>query len=78
MRKEAIQMERFIPREKLSKKAKKKLAAKKRITWTFSPVTRKVESKRVYNRKRISRAEDDGREFFSSCSMRNFNVFLSI
>ena len=64
MRKEAIQMERFIPREKLSKKAKKKLAAKKRITWTFSPVTRKVESKKVYNRKRISRTEDDGREFF--------------
>lgn len=39
-------MTRFIPRTKLSKKARKELDAKKRTTWAFSPVTKKVESKK--------------------------------
>ena len=44
-------------------KARKKLAAEKRTSWAFSPVTKKIESKKIYNRKRISRARfDDGRE----------------
>jgi hypothetical protein len=45
-------MNRFIPREKLSKKARKKLDSEKRAGWTFSPVSRRVESKKVYSRKR--------------------------
>ena len=38
----------------MSKKARKELDAKHRVTWSFSPVTKKVESKKLYNRKRKS------------------------
>ena len=44
-------MNRFVPREKLGKKARKALDAQRRATWSFSPTTRKVESKKRYNRK---------------------------
>ena len=59
-------MNRQVPREKMSKKARKKLAAEKRTVWDFSPVTRKIESKTIYNRKKISRTgyDDHGREIF--------------
>ena len=42
-------MDKFIPKEKMSKKAKKKMAAEQRGTWAFSPVTRKIDSKKLYN-----------------------------
>lgn len=42
--------EKFTPREKLSKKARKALDAKKRILWEHSPVTKVVESKTIYDR----------------------------
>lgn len=42
----------FIPREKLSKKARKRLDSEHRVSWMFSPVSRKVESKKAYSRKR--------------------------
>lgn len=48
-------MEKFVPREKMSKKAQKEENRKKRRTWEFSPVTRQVESRKIYNRKRKSR-----------------------
>ena len=38
-------MPKFIPREKLGKKARRALDAERRATWGFSPVTRKVENK---------------------------------
>ena len=58
-------MDRFVPKEKMSKKAKKRLAAEKRRTWAFSPVTRKIDSKKVYSRKKISRVRyDDSGDFF--------------
>ena len=44
-------MDKFIPREKLGKKARKELDRQRRATWPFSPTTRKVESKKRYNRK---------------------------
>ena len=54
-------MKKIVPKAKLSKKARRKLNAERRATWAFSPVTKRVESKKVYNRKRISRADaDDG------------------
>ena len=54
-------MKKLIPKDKLSKKARKKLAAERRGTWSFSPVTRTVDSKKTYNRKRIPRTRyDDG------------------
>ena len=45
-------MKKFIPKEKLGKKARKQLDSEQRTIWTFSPVTKKVESKKLYNRKR--------------------------
>ena len=45
-------MSKYIPREKLSKKARKQLDSEQRTTWAFSPVSKKVESKKSYNRKR--------------------------
>ena len=45
-------MTRFIPREKMSKKARRELDAGKRRTWPFSPAVRTVESRKKYNRYR--------------------------
>ena len=45
-------MSRFIPREKMSKKARRQLDNQRRLTWPISPVTRTFESKKQYNRKR--------------------------
>ena len=42
----------FVPKEKLSKKARKEMNRGRRVTWGFSPVTKTVESKKVYSRKR--------------------------
>lgn len=47
-----IMAEKFVPKGKLSKKARKELDRQKRVTWAFSPVTKKVESKKLYSRKR--------------------------
>lgn len=47
-------MEKFIAREKMSPKARKELDSQRRVSWGISPVTRKVASKKVYNRKRRS------------------------
>ena len=59
-------MARFIPKMKLSKKARKELNSQRRVTWDFSPVTKTVESKKLYNRKKNShvRNEDDGMGVF--------------
>ena len=48
-------MEKFVARKKMSKRARKLLAAKNRKTWAFSPVTRTVDSKKRYDRKKASR-----------------------
>jgi len=46
-------MEKFIPYEKLSKKEQKKRDRAMRMTWgTMSPVTRRAESRKRYERKR--------------------------
>lgn len=57
---------KFVEREKLSKKARKALDNQSRVTWSMDPRAKKVESKKVYNRKRFSRAEGygDGRSAF--------------
>ena len=59
-------MEKFIPYEKLSKKAKRELDRKKRGTWGgLDPVTRKPPNPKAYNRSRAkNRRYDDG---FSLC-----------
>ena len=50
----------FVPEEKMSKKARKEHNRRRRVTWVFSPVTKTVESKKVYSRKRRVRNRDDG------------------
>ena len=62
-------MTRFIPREKLGKKARRKLDNQNRRFWLISPVTKTFESKKQYNRKRKS--HDYLRDW-------NHGIFLSI
>ena len=55
----------FVSKEKLSKKAQKQLNRQRRVTWAFSPVTKTVESKKIYSRKRKAQnRDDDGLSFF--------------
>ena len=54
-------MAKMISKKKLSKKAQKELNRQRRVLWDFSPVTRTVDSKKLYNRKRNARDRyDDG------------------
>ena len=61
-------MEKFIPYEKLSKKEKRRLDRARRNTWgELSPVTRKPENPRAYNRKKAQdwkKGLPDLRSFF--------------
>ena len=57
---------RFIPKEKLSKKARRELNAARRTLWVVSPVSKKVESKKSA---RLYR-EDTGRIFSFSIHFR--------
>lgn len=43
-------MKKLIPKSKLNKKALKALNEKKRVTWDFTPITRRVESGKRYKR----------------------------
>jgi hypothetical protein len=53
-------MERFIPFEKLSKKKQRQLNAQKRGSWgAISPVTRRPENPKAYNRKKARRWKED-------------------
>ena len=53
-------MEKFIPYEKLSKKEKRKRDAQNRGTWgALTPVTRKPENSRAYQRQKARRWKDD-------------------
>ena len=54
-------MAKFVPRDKLSKKAQKELNRQRRVTWGFSPVTKTVDSRKIYSRKqKAQNREDDG------------------
>ena len=52
-------MTRMIPYGKMSKKEKKAYDEKRRVVWGFSPVTRRKENAKAYNRKRARKWEDD-------------------
>ncbi len=56
-------MTKYVSQDKLGKKAKRRLAAQRRVTWAFSPVTRKAESKKIYNRNRKPRDRSDDAGF---------------
>lgn len=49
-------MAKFVSREKLSKKARKELDNQNRAVWAFSSTTKKVESKKLYNRRKSAHA----------------------
>ena len=59
-------MRKFIPREKLSKKARRKQDVLNRGTWNgLNPITKVVENKKVYKRKKIRNwSEENHSEFF--------------
>lgn len=58
-------MEKFIPYEKLSKKAKRELDARRRKDWGgISPVTRKPENPKAYNRAKARKRQDAGGRAF--------------
>lgn len=52
-------MAKFVPKEKMSKKAQRALNSQRRKMWEFSPVTKKVDSKKLYNRKKNARDRYD-------------------
>ena len=53
-------MEKFLPTEKMSKNQRKMLNAANRKTWgAISPITRKSENKKVYDRKKNRRNGSD-------------------
>ena len=53
-------MEKFVPFEKMSKKKQRELNQKRRRSWgEMSPVTRKPENPKAYNRKKTRNWSDD-------------------
>ena len=52
-------MEKFIPYEKLSKKKKRELDAGRRTVWAVSPVTRRSENPKAYNRRKAQKRMGD-------------------
>lgn len=59
MRREMGMMAGFVPKGKLSKKAQKELNRQRRKVWDFSPVSRTVDSKKLYNRRKNTRSRYD-------------------
>lgn len=55
-------MNRFVPREKMGRKARRALDSRKRRGWDCSPVTRTIESRKLYSRKRKPREPQEGWE----------------
>ena len=58
--------QRYVPLEKQSKRKQKEYHAKQRGDWgNVNPITRKVESAKLYNRKKSKRERyDSGLDFF--------------
>ena len=52
-------MDKLIPYEKLSKKKKRELNESRRTLWAISPVTRRPENPKAYNRKKAQKRMDD-------------------
>lgn len=53
-------MKGFVQYEKLSKKQKKEINQAKRMTWgDVNPVSKKIESAKIYNRKKHQRRDWD-------------------
>ena len=65
-------MEKYIPFEKLSKKKKRELNAKRRNTWgCINPATRKPNLSKAYNRRKAPKWNED------SISVPFSNIFAA-
>ncbi len=75
-------MEKFIPYEKLSKKKRRELDKKRRGDWgELRPVTRKIESGKIYRRKKAKPEADSDFAFcyfFFLSAIWNKAVTISI
>lgn len=61
-------MEKFIPYDKLSKKARRELDARRRGTWGgLSPVTRKPPNPKAYDRNKAKRRKYDDSDSSPCC-----------
>lgn len=61
-------MEKFIPFDKLSKKRKRELNAKRRKGWNgLNPVTRKPENPKAYVRRKVQKRNYDPDSALFSC-----------
>ena len=68
-------MEKFIPEEKLSKRKRRELNAKRRGTWGgLNPVTRKPANPKAYNRKKTRNWRDEAPR---PCLFSFFHTFQS-
>ena len=46
-------MRRFVPKEKMNAKARRELDARERGSWNgLNPATKRIESRKLYNRKK--------------------------
>jgi len=60
LKQEKLKEAKFVPQDKMSKKAQKELNDKKRGTWgNTNPITRVQPNKKAYNRKRDKKADLD-------------------
>ena len=50
-----MEQNEFIPKEKMSKKERKKLDEEKRVTWGFNPFSRVIPNKKAYDRKKAKK-----------------------
>ena len=67
-------MEKYTPYENRSKKKRRELDTRRRGSWNgFSPVTRRPENPKAYNRQKARKRSDDfpDRAFFFQ---KNFNI----
>lgn len=50
-----MEQNEFIPKEKMSKKERRKLDEEKRVTWGFNPFSRVIPNKKAYDRKKAKK-----------------------
>jgi len=63
-----IAMQKFIPTQKLSKKAQRELNRAKRRTWgALNPTTKKPANPRAYNRQKVQKGDDYSLHFEPFC-----------
>ena len=59
MQQKKMKSQKFVPREKMSKKARRQLDLAGRKDWGgLSPVTRRSENPKAYNRKKVQKGWD--------------------